>query len=203
MLDWILGGVIILFLLIGLYKGLVREVLGFISLLLGLFLAFNYMGKLSGAILELIPSFPTWILPPISFLLIFSLVVLLGRLLAKTLTKILSWAMLGWLNRIGGALIGFFKGLILASLFAIVLGFFSGQITPLNEGIKKSKIYPLVLNIAPFTFDVITGMLPSETSALDDLKNNIPDFEIPQALDNLKYLQQLNIFTGSDADSTR
>ena len=203
MLDWILGGIIIIFLLIGLYKGLIREVFGFLSLLFGLYFAFNFMGALSGLILSVIPGFPSWLLPPVSFILIFAIVVLIGRMLSKMLTKVVSWAMLGWLNRLGGALIGLFKGMILASLIAIVLGFFSGQINSLQESINKSHVYPMVLNVAPFTFDVITGLLPSDSNTIDDLKKNIPDFEIPEALDQLKYLQQLNLFSGSDADSTK
>ena len=78
---------------------------------------------------------------------------------------------------------------ILASLLAIVLGFFSTQMDSLKEGIDDSFLYPVVLNIAPFTYDVITAILPAGKKTVEDLKDKIPDFEIPGALDNLKYLQ--------------
>ena len=58
MLDWILGIVILIFIFLGLYKGLVREVFGFLSLLLGLYFSFQYMGELSGYIVSIFSELP-------------------------------------------------------------------------------------------------------------------------------------------------
>ena len=201
MLDWILGITILFFMFFGLYKGLVREVFGFLSLLLGLYFAFQYMGELSGIIISIFSDIPAWLLPPLSFAIIFSGLLILGRILSNILTKILSWVMLGWANRIGGALIGLFKGLILASIFALILGFFATPISALNKAINNSYIYPIVLNVAPFTYDLLTKILPEGEKTFDELKDNVPDFEIPDALDQLKYLQELEKLTSSDADS--
>ena len=201
MLDWILGITILFFMFFGLYKGLVREVFGFLSLLLGLYFAFQYMGELSGIINSIFSQIPAWLLPPLSFAIIFSGLLILGRILSNLLTKILSWVMLGWANRIGGALIGLFKGLILASIFSLILGFFATPISALNKAINDSYIYPIVLNVAPFTYDLLTKILPEGEKTFDELKDNVPDFEIPEALDQLKYLQELEKLTSSDADS--
>lgn len=201
MLDLILGSIIIFFIFTGIYKGLVREVFGFLSLLLGLYFAFQYMSGLSALLLGLIPSIPPWLLPPLSFILIFVIIILIARFLAKLLTKILSWVMLGWLNRIGGGVIGLFKGLILASIISLILGFISTPIPTLSAAINESHVYPLVLNVAPMTYDILTSILPEGKKTLDELKENIPEFELPDALDQLKYLQELNPLTSTKNDS--
>lgn len=201
MLDWILGLTILFFVFFGLYKGLVREVFGFLSLLLGLYFAFQYLGELSGIIVSVFSGIPSWLLPPLSFLIIFSGIVILGRVLSNILTKVISWVMLGWLNRVGGAFIGLLKGLILASILSLILAFFATPISSLNHAIKESYIYPLVINVAPFTYELLTKFLPEGEKTLDELKKEVPDFEIPEALDKLKYLQDLEKLTTSDADS--
>lgn len=201
MLDLILGSIIIFFIFTGIYKGLVREVFGFLSLLLGLYFAFQYMSGLSALLLGLIPSIPPWLLPPLSFIIIFVIIILIARFLAKLLTKILSWVMLGWLNRIGGGVIGLFKGLILASIISLILGFISTPIPTLSAAINESHVYPLVLNVAPMTYEILTGILPEGKKTLDELKENIPEFELPDALDQLKYLQELNPLTSTKNDS--
>lgn len=201
MLDLILGSIIIFFIFTGIYKGLVREVFGFLSLLLGLYFAFQYMSGLSALLLDLIPSIPPWLLPPLSFILIFVVIILIARFLAKLLTKILSWVMLGWLNRIGGGAIGLLKGLILASIISLILGFISTPIPTLSAAINESHVYPLVLNVAPMTYEILTSILPEGKKTLDELKEKIPEFELPDALDQLKYLQELNPLTSTKNDS--
>ena len=71
----------------------------------------------------------------------------------------------------------------------------------MNKAINDSYIYPIVLNVAPFTYDLLTKILPEGEKTFDELKDNVPDFEIPDALDQLKYLQELEKLTSSDADS--
>jgi membrane protein required for colicin V production len=110
MLDYILVGIVLFFFFFGIYKGFIQEILGIIGFIAGFYMAFTYMPPLSQYLTSAIPDLPAWIAPPIGFILIFFLIVLLFRWLSVILAKVLTWSLLGWLNRFGGAFFGLFKG---------------------------------------------------------------------------------------------
>jgi membrane protein required for colicin V production len=175
MIDLIIIGVVLILLFFGIYKGFFREIFEIVSLVGGIYLGFNLMDLLLSAIRMLWPNGPGWLLPALSFVLIFVTVVMLSRLLANALTKLFSWAMLGWLNRLGGALVGAAKGLLLASLLLLALRLFASLSTSLQESLAESELAEYILPIAPGVFQAITGLLPATSEELEEF---IPEFDL-------------------------
>ncbi|MFB9077803.1 CvpA family protein [Flavobacterium procerum] len=100
----------------GIKNGLFVEVASFISLLLGIYIAI----KFSSFMTEMISKHVSW--NPVNiqitaFILTFILVVIGVYLLAKMLTGIADFAMLGWLNKLGGGFFRVLKTILILSIF--------------------------------------------------------------------------------------
>jgi membrane protein required for colicin V production len=128
--DIIIWSVLLLFVIKGFLKGLVKEVCSLLGLLLGGWAAFKYDHIVAEAIKPLI-HLPHGIAVFLSFVLIFLLVGLLFYLLGYLLTVVFKIMLLGWLNRIGGVIFGLLEG---ALLLCIVLYF--GASRPAPEKVK-------------------------------------------------------------------
>lgn len=100
----------------GIKNGLFVEVASFISLLLGIYLAI----KFSSLMTEMISKHVSWNPTNIqltAFILTFILVVIGVYFLAKILTGIADFAMLGWMNKLGGGLFRILKTILILSVF--------------------------------------------------------------------------------------
>lgn len=143
------------FILLGVWKGFFREVLGLLGVLLGIFMAIIGFGPISKMLHQLIPDVPAAVWIVISFLAIFIGVYLASCLLALVLGKLSSLIMLGWLNRLLGGVIGAVKGAFLISLILLVLGFFPFQ-GSLKNVRKHSIFYEPFQRIIPLVYNVMT-----------------------------------------------
>lgn len=115
-LDIVLGSLLLYAVYKGLVNGLFAELASLISLLLGVYIAV----KFSDLTTETLGKFVHWNPKTIqitAFFLTFILVVIGISLLAKALTKIASIAYLGWLNKLGGAVVRVFKTVLIISIF--------------------------------------------------------------------------------------
>ena len=129
-LDILIWSVVILFVIKGFLKGLVKEVCSLLGLLVGGWAAFKYDHFLAEAIRPFI-KLPSGIAVFLSFVFILLLLGLLFYLLGYLLTVVCKIMLLGWLNRIGGMIFGLMEG---ALLLCIVLYF--GTSRPVPEKVK-------------------------------------------------------------------
>ncbi|KAF2514577.1 CvpA family protein [Flavobacterium foetidum] len=139
----------------GIKNGLFVEVASFISLLLGIYIAI----KFSSFMTEMISKHVSW--NPVNiqitaFILTFILVVIGVYLLAKMLTGIADFAMLGWLNSLGG---GFFRVLKTILILSIFIALFE-KINFNNTFAKKETLdnyifYNPVKKVASFVYPSI------------------------------------------------
>lgn len=100
----------------GIKNGLFVEVASFISLLLGIYLAIKFSSLMTGMISKHVSWNPTNI-QLTAFILTFILVVIGVYFLAKILTGIADFAMLGWMNKLGGGLFRILKTILILSVF--------------------------------------------------------------------------------------
>ncbi|BDU23932.1 CvpA family protein [Flavobacterium sp. GSB-24] len=100
----------------GIKNGLFVEVASFISLLLGIYLAIKFSSLMTGMISKHVSWNPTNI-QLTAFVLTFILVVIGVYFLAKILTGIADFAMLGWMNKLGGGLFRVLKTILILSIF--------------------------------------------------------------------------------------
>jgi membrane protein required for colicin V production len=92
----------------------------------------------------------------ISYLVTFVIVLVLVFLLGQFLTKVVKTAGLGLVNRLAGLLLGVSKGLLIASVFVVVLGKIDPKSYLIPEKTRQESIlYPPVSAIAPKIFPVM------------------------------------------------
>jgi membrane protein required for colicin V production len=116
--DWAILLVMALSVLGGLAQGFFRSVCGLGGLLLGLALAAWNYARLAAVIVHLVRFKP--LANTIAFLLIAIVVMGLAAILGKILFNAFHHMGLGCLDRIAGAIFGFFQGMLLVTLIVLV-----------------------------------------------------------------------------------
>ena len=135
---------------IGLKNGLFVEIASFSSLIVGIFVAiqFSYIVRL--ALEEKIKTNPKHI-EIIAFAITFILVLIAIHLLAKFFTSIASFAYLGWLNKLGGAVFSMLKTiLMLGVLLNLLQKINTNSILVKEETLNESLFYQPVQEVSKF-----------------------------------------------------
>jgi membrane protein required for colicin V production len=135
----------------GLMSGLIKILITIAGLIVGVVLAGNYGETLASKL--------TFISDPntaniVAFVAIMIVVSLVAALIAFLLKKLFETIMLGWINRLGGAVLGFLLGAIMMGAFLAMYVKFVGY----NETINASWMARFLLD----KFPVVMGFLPSQ-----------------------------------------
>lgn len=103
----------------GLFKGLIKEVIFLLALVIGFIGAIQFYEGASSLIQDfgLCKQVAKIFYFIILFLVIFIILILIGKLLHKLIHTI----SLGWLNRLGGIGFGFFRGMIISGIIIIYI----------------------------------------------------------------------------------
>ena len=143
--------------LIGLKIGLIKAVLSLVGLIVGVVLARLFYIPLS----EQLSFIPQAALAKVAaFAMIMLGVMIIAGVLAMVLKWITSVIMLGWINRIGGAVFGLVLGALLGgAVLALWVKFFgAGEIIANSTLAAILSQFPLVLNLLPGEFDSIRSV---------------------------------------------
>ena len=136
----------------GFFKGFIIEVASLGALFLGLLGAV----KFSDFFADLLNEFFNWsrlAVQTASYLIIFIIIVYGLSVLAKTLTKIISKASLGLLNKFLGAFFGAFKWAIFMSVALFFLEKLNTWVTIINtEMIESSILYEPITELGEYLF---------------------------------------------------
>ena len=142
---------------IGLRKGLIKAALSFAGLLIGVVLAGHLYQPVS-KIFGFIPNENVAYI--LAFILILVLVMVAAFFLARLLKSVIKVVLLGWVDNVGGAVLGFLSGFILLSaILATWVKFFGSDL------IIDSFLGKVMLDYFP----LILGLLPGEFG--DDIRN--------------------------------
>ncbi|UCG54038.1 MAG: CvpA family protein [Dehalococcoidia bacterium] len=136
---------------IGLRRGLIRTVLSLLGLIIGVVLAGNFYKPVSNIFGFISNESVAHIL---AFLLILALVMGAAFLIARLLKSIVSITMLGWVDNVGGAALGFLSGFIfLSAILATWVKFFGNEM-PTEAFLGKVMLdyFPLILGLLPGEF---------------------------------------------------
>jgi membrane protein required for colicin V production len=155
-LDIICAIMVVLAVLKGYGQGLIVGVFSFIAIIIGLAAALKLSAAVAVYIGLAVNVSEEW-LPLISFVVVFIIIVLLVRLGARALQNVVEVVMLGWANRIGGAL--FFTAIYL-TVFSILL-FYAVHMKWLPQSvIDKSATYSYIQPIGPKVINSFGSLLP-------------------------------------------
>ena len=116
-LDFILLGTLAISTVVGFFRGFVSEILSLLVWVLAFWATFTFDNNLSTYLLSSIESeiSRVWF----SRLLIIAMVLLVGGIINKLLSKIVSWNFTG--NLFFGTLFGLFRGLVLITIIILML----------------------------------------------------------------------------------
>ena len=145
---------IAIFAYLGLRMGIIKAVLSLAGLIVGVILAGRYYGPRSEQ-LAFIPQ--ASVAKIVAFAIILVGVMVVAGVLASLMKWIASVTMLGWVNRLGGAVFGLVLGAIFCgALLAIWVKFFD------IAAISKSNLAAILLDRLP----MVLALLPDEFEAV-------------------------------------
>lgn len=139
----------------GLKNGLIKAVLSLAGLIVGVVLAGRYYTPLSEQ-LTFIPQ------DNIARIVAFAIILIGVMIIAGVLANLLKWAvsavMLGWVNRIGGAVFGLVLGAVFCgALLAMWINFMGIQSIIVESAMTNMLLdfFPVVLALLPDEFDAV------------------------------------------------
>ncbi len=127
----------------GIFRGLVREISSIVGVLGGFYAAYTYYPHMARLISPWISN-PAY-LHIVSYMAIFSVVVIIVGIIAVVLKYLLNIAYLGWVDRVCGALFGVMKGGLVICVVFIVLTAFLPRGAPI---IKNATLSPYVATVS-------------------------------------------------------
>lgn len=156
LLDIIFAIIVILAVLQGYRNGLIVGLFSLVAIIIGLAAAMKLSTVLTGMLGTSTGISQEW-LPLISFAIIFLVVLLLVRWVAKLIEKSVEIAMLGWVNKLGGVV---FYVAIYAIVFSVVLFYLERMKVIQPEMIQKSITYSFVQPWGPKAINGFGAIIP-------------------------------------------
>lgn len=160
-MDWIIIVLIIGGLIQGYRKGLIKETVSLVGVLVALFVAYQFSSDVAPHLRALVPlpeslsgeglvkllPVEKVIYQSMAFLLLFLITKLLLSFVASVLTRMASFPVLHQINGVGGALIGFLKALVVILIVVNLL-----HILPWSDGrdaVDRSYLSQGLLEMTP------------------------------------------------------
>jgi len=189
-IDYIIICIIIIFVLKGLFRGLIVEVIGLVGQLLSIVLAVKFMSNMSDFIGNYI-SMPAAFSTIIGFLTVFIASHMAFQFLGHILQRFVKYTFLGWLEKLAGGMVGFTKGSIIASLLVLLI-----TIVPMSDYFvpdqDKSILMAPIGRFAPKMFNYLTRISPDSKDfkkeimeSLNTSKSNFDSIETTKILESL------------------
>jgi membrane protein required for colicin V production len=155
-IDLVFAVILALAAIRGYQRGLITGVFSLVALIIGLAAAIKLSAVVAVYIGNTVKVSERW-LPVISFVVVFIIVVLLIRLGANFIEKIIEMASFGWLNRLGGVVL---YAVIFTIVYSIIL-FYAEQMTLIQQvAIKNSVTYSFIRPWGPQVINGLASFIP-------------------------------------------
>ncbi len=151
-IDLIFGVILIAAFVFGLIKGLVRQIFSLAALFLGVYCAFKFSGFVGSYISGWLNTNEIWI-SSVAFLITFILVLIGVVLIGKLAERFVSFAALGFFNRLFGGIFGMAKIILIACVVLFVAESLNSKY-PLfsSDKLEASLCYKPLKTIENFIF---------------------------------------------------
>lgn len=152
----------------GYNKGLIVALFSVAGFVIGLAAALKLSAVVAQYMASSIGSNGKW-MPLLAFGLIMFAVMLLVRMLAAFVQKTFEFAMLGWINRLGGIALY----ILLYSIVFSVLLFYARQLHIINDdtAMASSMVYPYLKPLGPTVIEYLGVVIPWFKNVFADLKD--------------------------------
>lgn len=149
-IDIIISVFVLLFAYKGIKRGLIKELVSLLSLIIGVYIAINFSFLLEDYLYKPLSNYAEFVCV-ISFILVFLIVFSSFKIAGFLLKKLVKSLQLGFLDKLFGLLFGVSKIALVLSILLFETQHLShtfGNIIPEKE-IKKSVLYKPIYNIVP------------------------------------------------------
>ena len=164
-LDLLIGGVVFISLLVGVFRGFIREVLSLISWGLALWVGWRFF-KPAAVYLEGVISSEA-IRQIAAFVILFISVLILLTVTSHFLSKLFKVTGIAFIDRLFGALFGFGRGVLIMSIVVILGG---ATALPKEAWWKNSVLAPMLQPVTDFLLGVmpdnVSGKFKTDTPAI-------------------------------------
>lgn len=155
----------------GYQNGLVKEVMSIIGIILAVFISINYLP----AAQEFVSN--TWefegnVATLIAGIGLFTATLIITHTIVIFINKVLEAASLSAVNKLFGLAFGGLKAGIFVSLILVLLAGFN---MPAKETRDDSITYPLLINLAPASYDVLAKIYPGAEDFTDTINKIIDE----------------------------
>lgn len=157
-LDIIIGIILILFAIGGLRNGIIREAFSLVAFIGGIYGAIQLSDWAGNLISKIINVSPEW-MSVISFIVVFIVLALLINWLGNFLANLIESVNLGFIDKIGGIILGIAKGFLLVGVLILLLDFFGIKDVLDEETREKSKLYKNSEKVAAWIYENKDGWL--------------------------------------------
>jgi membrane protein required for colicin V production len=140
----------------GLRKGFILGIFSLLAFIIGLAAALKLSAVVAAYLQKNVVTASRW-LPVVSFLLVFIVVILLVGLGARLIKKTIDFAMLGWLDRLGGMVLYI---IIYTIIFSVILFFAEKLLILKPQVIGNSVIYKYVMPWGPKVINNLGNIIP-------------------------------------------
>jgi len=143
----------------GISKGFVNQAFSLLGLILGAWLAYKF-SNMAGEWLESFAELSPALLHVIAFALILLVVIVFVHLAGKIIEKIVKVVMLGWLNKLLGAVFSLLKTFLLIGLIVILFDSLNSNIPIVSpEKLEDSILYGPIKELANLVFPFIKELI--------------------------------------------
>ncbi len=167
--------VILIFIGIGLIRGLfigfIRQAASLAGMLLAFFFAARFGGPV-GAWLEGLLGLPTWMATLAGFLVVFVLLELIVYFVARALERALGVLQMGFLNRLAGGILGGLTAAVVAGILLLVGAFMQ---IPSEETRMGSVLYEPLIHLPAAAWRMVGDNVPRVREMLDRLPDPASD----------------------------
>lgn len=161
-MDIIIALILLIGGIAGLRKGFIIQLFSIGAIILSAWLSYTFSSAFSEWLASYIHAEGFW-LNIISFLLIFIGIGILCRLLGKLIEKLFKFAMLGWLNRLLGAIFSMAKYALVLGLVVVLFNSINTRFAWVEEEkLAESKMYTLIKTGAYTIFPYFEGLLKGD-----------------------------------------
>ena len=167
LIDVVFAILVVLAVIKGYQRGLIMGLFSLVAVIIGLAAALKLSTVVAGYIGKAVKVTEEW-LPLISFIVVFVIVLLLIRLAGKLVEKTIQVAMLGWLNRLTGAIL---YAAIYILVFSVVLFYFEKMQLLQTQTINSSHLYSFVQPWGPKVINGFGSLVPLFGDMFTELEN--------------------------------
>ncbi|MCC6289552.1 MAG: CvpA family protein [Chitinophagaceae bacterium] len=165
-LDIVFVIVLITAVIKGLSRGIILALFSFIGWFIGLAAALKLSATFAAYLQHHTDINSKW-LPLLSFIIIFVVVVLLVQLAGKAVEQMFTLSLLGWVNKLGGALL---YAAMYTLAFSVIL-FFAEKMHLISETAgSSSRMYGMLSAIGPSVIEAIGTIMPFIKNSFHELE---------------------------------